>query len=75
MVALCGELLDLQDAVRAHAVAPETGLLWARARRAACCAPPADALSPPLPHDPECGSGANPDPACGQHGPELHSVT
>jgi len=29
---------------------------------------------PPLFHEPECGSGANPDPACGQHGPDLHSV-
>jgi len=74
VAALCGELLDLRDAVRAHAVAPDTGLLWARPRRAARGAQRADALSPPLPHEPECGSGANTDPACGQHGSELHSV-
>jgi len=74
VAALCGELLDLRDAVRAHAVVPDTGLQWARPRQAARGAPRADALSPPLPHEPECGSGANPHPACAQHGPELHSV-
>ena len=74
VAALCGELLDLRHAVRAHAVAPDTGLLWARSRSSARGAQRADALSPLLPHEPECGSGANPDPACGQQGPELLSV-
>jgi len=72
--ALCRELLDLRDTGCAHAVAPNTGFLWARPRRAARCASRPDALSPPLPHDPECGPCATPGPASGQHDTELHSV-
>jgi len=73
-VALCRALLDLRDTVRAHAVAPNTGLLWAPPRRPASGVPRADALSPPLPNNPECGPDATSGPANGRYGPGPHSA-
>jgi len=74
-VALRRDLLDLLDAHRARCVAPDTGLLWSRARGSANAAPipGADSLAPLPPPDTTYDAGATNAHADGQHSPAPYS--
>ena len=67
--------MDLFDARRSHSVAPDTGLLWARARGGANAAPDrvADLLAHAPPPDSQYGAGASNAHADGQHRPAPYS--
>ena len=69
------DLLDLLDAHRSHSVAPDTGLLWSRARGGSNAAPNqvADLLADAPPPDSEDGAGAANAHADEQHRPAPYS--